>query len=72
MRPQNPASLIEQIDLYREFIPAIDANLLNGWEKLEGGEPLTEDEGKIMGRMAEICSSSRGIQVCNRHAAPQF
>lgn len=57
---QNPASLIEQIDLYREFIPAIDANLLNGWEKLESGEPLSEDEGKMMGRMAEILQQFKG------------
>ncbi|MEC0206195.1 NAD(P)H-dependent oxidoreductase [Paenibacillus lautus] len=51
---QNPASQIEQIDLYREVVPAIDASLLNGWEKLESGEPLTEGEEKVMGRMAEI------------------
>ncbi|MGC6588477.1 FMN-dependent NADH-azoreductase [Paenibacillus sp. Dod16] len=57
---QNPASLIEQIDLYREFIPAIDTNLLNGWEKLESGEPLSEDEGKMMGRMAEILQQFKG------------
>lgn len=57
---QNPASLIEQIDLYREVVPAIDASLLNGWEKLESGEPLTEDEEKVMGRMAEILQQFKG------------
>ena len=43
---QNPASLIEQIDLYREFIPAIDANLLNGWEKLESGSCYPRMKGR--------------------------
>jgi FMN-dependent NADH-azoreductase len=57
---QNPASLIEQIDLYREDVPAIDASLLNGWEKLESGEPLTEGEEKVMGRMAEILQQFKG------------
>lgn len=51
---RNPASILEQIDLYREHVPAIDANLLNGWGKLETGELLTEDEEKVMGRMSEI------------------
>lgn len=57
---QNPASQIEQIDLYREVVPAIDASLLNGWEKLESGEPLTEGEEKVMGRMAEILQQFKG------------
>ncbi|WP_127593869.1 FMN-dependent NADH-azoreductase [Paenibacillus lautus] len=57
---QNPASLIEQIDLYREDVPAIDTSLLNGWEKLESGEPLTEGEEKVMGRMAEILQQFKG------------
>ncbi|MCV4235703.1 NAD(P)H-dependent oxidoreductase [Virgibacillus sp. LDC1] len=57
---QNPASLIEQIDLYREDVPAIDASLLNGWEKLESGEPLTEGEERVMGRMAEILQQFKG------------
>ncbi|MEJ9219764.1 NAD(P)H-dependent oxidoreductase [Paenibacillus glucanolyticus] len=53
-RAHSPESVLEQIDLYREHVPAIDVNLLNGWEKLETGELLTEDEEKVMGRMAEI------------------
>lgn len=34
-RAHSPESVLEQIDLYREHVPAIDVNLLNGWGKLE-------------------------------------
>ncbi|GAB6927335.1 NAD(P)H-dependent oxidoreductase [Paenibacillus sp. JCM 10914] len=51
---RNPENWIEQIDLYREYIPAIDVNLLNGWGKMESGDHLTEDEERALGRMMGI------------------
>ncbi|OOC63546.1 FMN-dependent NADH-azoreductase [Paenibacillus ihbetae] len=53
-RELNPDHEWEQIDLYREEVPAITADLLNGWAKLETGERLTDAEEKLMLRMSEI------------------
>lgn len=50
----NPAGAIEQIDLYRDPIPAIDHMVLETWSKQGKGEPLNEEEQQITDRMSEI------------------
>lgn len=50
----NPAGAIEQIDLYRDSIPAIDHMVLELWNKQGRGEPLNEEEQQISDRMSAI------------------
>lgn len=50
----NPAGAIEQIDLYRDSIPAIDHIVLELWNKQGRGEPLNEQEQQITDRMSAI------------------
>ncbi|MGG4345641.1 FMN-dependent NADH-azoreductase [Paenibacillus lautus] len=50
----NPAGAIEQIDLYRDSIPAIDHMVLELWSKQGRGEPLNEEEQRITDRMSAI------------------
>lgn len=53
-RELNPDHELQQIDLYCEEVPAITADMLNGWAKLETGERLTDVEENLMLRMSEI------------------
>lgn len=50
----NPTGAIEQIDLYRDSIPAIDHIVLELWNKQGRGEPLNEQEQQITDRMSAI------------------
>ncbi|MFE0554881.1 FMN-dependent NADH-azoreductase [Paenibacillus sp. NPDC058910] len=50
----NPAGAIEQIDLYRDSIPAIDHMVLELWSKQGREEPLNEEEQQITDRMSAI------------------
>ena len=57
-----PNAPIEQIDLYRDFVPGIDSVMLNAWEKtgriigLGSGadQELTAEEHRLAARMEEI------------------
>nr|WP_216855337.1 NAD(P)H-dependent oxidoreductase [Paenibacillus alba] len=59
-KEQNPTEPIEQINLYDDQVPAVDATVLSAWEKLAKGigkgEPLTENEAVVTGRMTEVLS----------------
>ncbi|MBY0159763.1 NAD(P)H-dependent oxidoreductase [Paenibacillus lautus] len=50
----NPAGIIEQVDLYRDHIPAIDYRVLEAWSKQGRGGPLNEEEQQITDRMSVI------------------
>lgn len=45
---------IEQIDLYREYIPSIDRTFLSLQEKKARGDRLTEEEKRLDSRMSEL------------------
>lgn len=51
MAPEAP---VEQIDLYREYIPCIDRTFLSLQEKQKRDEPLTEEGQRLNSRMSEI------------------
>lgn len=54
----NPNDEIINVDLYKETIPHIDADVFSGWGKLRAGKEfgeLTTDEQAKVGRLSEIC-----------------
>lgn len=54
---------IIHLDLFKEFIPQIDADVLGGWGKLQKGtafEELTSDEQTKIGRLAELVDQFTG------------
>ncbi|MFC4811819.1 FMN-dependent NADH-azoreductase [Paenibacillus sp. GCM10023250] len=53
-RKENPSAPIQEINLYAEEIPQVDATVLSAWGKLEGGQPLTDEERRVTARMGEI------------------
>ncbi|OPH57886.1 FMN-dependent NADH-azoreductase [Paenibacillus ferrarius] len=55
-KEQNPTEPIEQINLYEDQVPAVDATVLSAWEKLAKGQgaPLMENEAAVTGRMTEV------------------
>lgn len=40
-RAANPDDLVEDINLYKQAVPEIDIDLLNGWKQLREGTPFT-------------------------------
>ena len=67
----NPLVNIEQINLYQDYVPAVDNMFLNAWDKMEKEYQITEDEQKIVNRMSEILeqfkSASRYVIVMPMH-----
>jgi FMN-dependent NADH-azoreductase len=56
-REANPNDEVVKVDLYREFIPAVDADVFSGWGKLQSGTAFTElspEEQKKVGRLGEL------------------
>lgn len=51
---RHPESTVEQIDLYREYIPCIDRTFLTLQEKKRREERLTEEERTLDSRMSEL------------------
>ncbi|AEI40905.1 FMN-dependent NADH-azoreductase [Paenibacillus mucilaginosus] len=51
---RNPEAHIEQIDLYREYVPGIDRVFLDAQEKVKRSERLTEKEQRTTARMTEL------------------
>jgi FMN-dependent NADH-azoreductase len=54
----NPTDEVVHIDLYKEYIPQIDADVLNGWDKLRSGqgfEQLSSEEQAKVSRLSELC-----------------
>lgn len=53
----NPNDNVVHIDLYKENIPSIDADVFEGWGKLQSGkgfEELSEEEKGKVGRLNEL------------------
>lgn len=50
----NPSGIVEQIDLYRDPVPAIDQTVLEARRKQASGESLTDQEYNITACMSEI------------------
>ncbi|MGV3244936.1 FMN-dependent NADH-azoreductase [Staphylococcus sp. 11261D007BR] len=50
----NPEDEVVHIDLFKEYIPQIDAEVFSGWGKLGNGEELTEEESKKVNRLNEL------------------
>lgn len=51
---RNPRDQVEVIDLYRDSIQRVDQDLLNAWERIEGGEeyiPFSDEERRKMSRV---------------------
>jgi FMN-dependent NADH-azoreductase len=56
-REANPNDEVIYIDLFKQNIPSIDADVLSGWGKLRSGhaiDQLTDTEQKKVGRLAEL------------------
>lgn len=61
-RKLNPEGPIEQIDLYRDFVPGLDHTVLQAWEKMKHNESrasavqdeLTIEERRLTSRMSDI------------------
>ncbi|ASS89232.1 FMN-dependent NADH-azoreductase [Aeribacillus pallidus] len=54
----NPDHEVIHLDLYKEYIPQIDADVLNGWGKLRSGkslDELTSEEKAKVGRLSGLC-----------------
>jgi FMN-dependent NADH-azoreductase len=56
-REAHPNDKVIHLDLYKEHVPSIDADVLGGWGKLRSGstvDQLTESEKAKVGRLAEL------------------
>ncbi|TYR81487.1 FMN-dependent NADH-azoreductase [Priestia megaterium] len=56
-RESNPNDEVIHLDLYREDIPHIDADVFNGWGKLQKGtafDQLSEEEKAKVGRLGQL------------------
>ncbi|MBN9654072.1 FMN-dependent NADH-azoreductase [Halobacillus sp. GSS1] len=50
----NKGDEIIHIDLYREDIPQIDADIFSGWGKLQSGDHLSDEEKRKVERLGEL------------------
>ncbi|MCD5325076.1 MULTISPECIES: FMN-dependent NADH-azoreductase [Pontibacillus] len=50
----NPGDEVVHVDLYKEDIPQIDADIFSGWGKLQSGDQLTESEQGKVNRLGEL------------------
>lgn len=53
-RAKNPQDEIITLDLYKEDIPYIDADVFSGWGKLAKGQELSPEEAAKVQRMGEL------------------
>ncbi|MEW9500985.1 FMN-dependent NADH-azoreductase [Jeotgalibacillus marinus] len=59
----NPADEIVHVDLFKEDVPAIDAEVFGGWGKLQNGadfSQLSDGEKAKVGRLSELCEQFIG------------
>ncbi|NBD27220.1 FMN-dependent NADH-azoreductase [Paenibacillus glycinis] len=61
-RKLNPDETIEEINLYGEEIPPVDAIVLSAWGKFERGEALTGEEQRVTARMGDILQQFKGAK----------
>lgn len=50
----NSEEEIQLVDLYSDFIPEIDAEMMLGWQKLASGTELSDVEAKKVNRFSEL------------------
>lgn len=56
-KASNPEDEVIHIDLYKEYIPSIDADVFQGWGKLQSGngfDQLSDEEKTKVSRLAEL------------------
>jgi FMN-dependent NADH-azoreductase len=53
-RENNPSDEVVHVDLYKEHIPHLDADVFSGWGKLRSGSELSEQEKKKVDRLSEL------------------
>ncbi|MFD9625797.1 FMN-dependent NADH-azoreductase [Peribacillus muralis] len=56
-KQSNPSDEVVHIDLYKEHIPALDADIFSGWGKLQTGkgfEELSDQEKEKVNRLGEL------------------
>ena len=55
-RAANPSSTVETLDLYDDYVPLLDADVLSAWGKFRSGKAgeLTAEEGRKIARMDEL------------------
>lgn len=57
-REANPNDEVVNVDLYKENIPQIDADVFSGWGKLQSGkgfDDLSSEEKAKVSRLSELC-----------------
>jgi len=62
-REANPGDEVVRLDLYRADIPELDADVFNGWAKLDAGAPfgdLTDGERRKIARINELADQFAG------------
>ncbi|MFH7407533.1 NAD(P)H-dependent oxidoreductase, partial [Pseudomonas syringae group genomosp. 7] len=53
-KEHNSSDEVVHIDLYKENIPHIDADVFSGWGKLQSGSELSSHEQEKVNRLAEL------------------
>lgn len=56
-REKNPNDEVIYVDLYKEYIPHLDADIFNGWGKLQSGslfDQLSKEEQQKIGRLGQL------------------
>lgn len=54
-KQENPDEQVIHLDLYKEDIPEIDADVFSGWGKLKSGDELSASEQRKVARLNELC-----------------
>lgn len=53
-KAEHPEDEVVHIDLFKEDVPEIDAEVFSGWGKLQSGETLTDSEQQKVNRLTEL------------------
>lgn len=53
-KSEHPEDEVVHIDLFKDEVPEIDAEVFSGWGKLQSGETLTDSEQQKVNRLIEL------------------
>ncbi|RIN79180.1 FMN-dependent NADH-azoreductase [Staphylococcus simulans] len=53
-KAEHPEDEVVHIDLFKEDVPEIDAEVFSGWGKLQSGDTLTDSEQQKVNRLTEL------------------
>lgn len=53
-KAEHPEDEVVHIDLFKDEVPEIDAEVFSGWGKLQSGETLTDSEQQKVNRLTEL------------------